>query len=253
VARNYYYLVASLREYALDAEQKGFDAVAVRQEIAAELSPADQGCLRDFYTFYDIANLIELHKGHGRLNALGCLSPEELEDRLKAELKEPDELSEGFEHRLWRQFYERCEQSPNGFIRAWYTFDRQLRNICTAWTLRKAGRDIAPELVAGDDIADALAHNSSIDFGLKNEVDYIEPLVAILENPNILEKERALDRLRWAQADRLAEFDTFSLNRILSVCAKTCIIHRWTGLDETVGNEMFLQLVGELTVKPVNM
>ena len=36
--KNYYCLVAGLREYALDAEVKGFDARAIREEILEELT-----------------------------------------------------------------------------------------------------------------------------------------------------------------------------------------------------------------------
>jgi hypothetical protein len=247
MSRHYYQIVASLREVALDSQAKGFDAAALRDTVAGELAPPDRELLRTFYAFYDTSNLIELKNGRTRLNPLGHLAAEELEERLREELKEPDEDSEGFERRLWRQFYDACERSDNDFIRKWYAFDRQLRNICAAWTARKTGRDIAPVLVGNEDINRSLANNPAADFGLKTEVDYIEPLVRILENTNLIEKERALDRLRWQMADELTEFDYFNLDKILAWCVKAALVQRWTALDATTGNAMFRQWVEELT------
>jgi hypothetical protein len=255
MAHNYYYLVAGLREYAVDADTKGFDALAVREEIAGELTPADRGHLREFYTFYDIANLIELKNGKSRFNPLGNLSREELEEQLKEEQKEPEEedayTGMPFEKRVWTRFYDACERSKNAFIREWYAFDRQLRNVAAAYTARKMGRDIEPELVGASDINTALARNSAADFGLKAEIDWIDTLVAILENKNMVEKERQLDLLRWNKADELTDFDYFNMNRILAYCAKINIIHRWMSLDPQIGNEMFIRLVEELTARNI--
>jgi hypothetical protein len=273
--KNYYYLVAGLREYAIDADTKGFDAVAVRDEIAGELSPADRQTLRDFYTFYDVVNLIALHSGKSRFDALGNFTREELEEELRRPERLPEHLAavitaynnkvkedksadvdesidteQPFEKTLWTRFYDACERSGNPFIRRWYAFDRQLRNVGAAYTARKIGRDIEPELVGAGDINTALTRNSAADFGLKAEIDYIDTLVAILENKNMVEKERALDLLKWNKADELTDFDYFNLNRILAYCVRIDIIHRWMSLDPRIGNEMFLRLVGELTTRP---
>ena len=40
--KNYYCLVASLREYTLEADKKGFDAREVIDEIRQELSKSDR-------------------------------------------------------------------------------------------------------------------------------------------------------------------------------------------------------------------
>lgn len=274
--RNYYYLVAGLREYSIDADTKGFDAVALRDEIAGELHTADRGYLCELYTFYDITNIISLWNGKGNSNALGNFGREELEEEMnrperlpqyigdvilayKNKVKEDksDEIDETidtglpFERTLWTRFYDACEKSKSPFIRRWYAFDKQLRNISAAYTARKQGRDIEPELVGQSDINAALARNSSADFGLKAEIDYIDQLVQILENKNMVDKERQLDLLRWNVADELTDFDYFTLNKILAYCVKINIIHRWMSLDKQIGNEMFLRLVDELTGREI--
>jgi len=276
MARNYYYLVAGLREYGIDTDTKGFDAVAIRDEISEELHASDREYLREFYTFYDITNIISLWNGKGNFNPLGNFSKEELEEEIRqpenlpryisdvilayknkvkedksVEVDETIDTDLPFERTLWTRFYEACAQSGSPFIRRWYAFDMQLRNISSAYTARKIGRDIESELVGHDEINTALARNSSADFGLKAEIDYIDSLLQILENKNLVEKERQLDLLRWNVADEMTDFDYFTMNKILAYCVKINIIHRWMSLDKQIGYEMFRRLVEELTGREI--
>ena len=57
---NYYCLVASLKEYTLDADTKGFDAKAVVEEILEELSAADAKAVRWLVGYYVCENIIAL-------------------------------------------------------------------------------------------------------------------------------------------------------------------------------------------------
>jgi len=277
VKHNYYYLVAGLRQIDLDADPKGFDAPALRREIAEGLTEADRANLREFYTLYDVANLIALREGRGGFSALGNLTRQELEDEIarpghllpapladvvraynhrvredkSQDIDETIDTDQPFEKALWARFYAMCDRSSSAFVRRWYAFDRQLRNIAAAWMARRNGWPVAPQLVGEGAINEALARNTAADFGLRAEVDYIERLLAILDNRDIVEKERALDRLRWDVADGLTEFDYFDLDKILAWCVGIDIVHRWMTLDAQVGRELFRRLVDELTVRPV--
>ena len=50
---DYYCLVAGLREYALDADTKGFDARAIVAEILDGVSARDAKQVRLLYGYYD--------------------------------------------------------------------------------------------------------------------------------------------------------------------------------------------------------
>ena len=274
--RNYYYLVAGLREYPIDADTKGFDVAAIRDDIAEGLHEADRRSLREFYTFYDVQNIIAVWNGKSAFNPLGNFPRQALEEEVarpenlpgyiadviiayKNRVKEDKSIDVDetidtavpFERTLWSRFYEHCARSHTPFVREWYAFDRQLRNISAAYTARKLGREIEPELVGDDGINSALARNSSTDFGLKAEIDYIDQLVQILENKNMVEKERQLDLLRWSKADELTDFDYFTMNKVLAYCVKINVIHRWMSLDKEIGNEMFLRLAEDLTGREI--
>ena len=79
----YYSLVAGLREYALDADTKGFDARAIIAEILENVSRADARQVRLLYGYYDCENLISLRNGRTAHNSLGNFTREELEQQLR--------------------------------------------------------------------------------------------------------------------------------------------------------------------------
>ncbi|MEF2792243.1 MAG: DUF2764 family protein, partial [Alistipes dispar] len=87
---DYYCLVAGLREYALDADTKGFDARAIVAEILDGVSVRDAKQVRLLYGYYDCENLAALRAGRAAHNPLGLLTREEL----AAELKSPKRLPE---------------------------------------------------------------------------------------------------------------------------------------------------------------
>ena len=71
---DYYCLVAGLREYALDADTKGFDARAIVAEILDGVSARDAKQVRLLYGYYDCENLAALRAGRAAHNPLGLLT-----------------------------------------------------------------------------------------------------------------------------------------------------------------------------------
>ena len=153
-ATNYYTLVAGLREYALDADTKGFDAAAIVAEIFEALTERDARQVRLLDAYYDCENLAALRAGRSAFSPLGNLSREELAEELKRPSRLPEELArvvrayndpEGedaetvdtarrFEKSLFAAYYDLCERKGCRFLRAWAVFDRNLRNLTAAVT-----------------------------------------------------------------------------------------------------------------------
>lgn len=280
MAKEYYSLVAGLEELILEADHKGFDAVALREEIIPELSKGDLRALRTFYAFYDVENVLAALSGKKTFNPLGNFSAEQLTEALEAlgqsqsesdtalpdwmvrtlqaykakdEGKSDDEIdtSKNLENALWNAFYEQCAASSNRFVREWFAFDKTLRNISAAYIARNRKWTVSDQLVGEDDIVKALSQSSASDFGLRGEIDYIESVIALLDNPNMLEKEQRLDQIRWTKAEELTTFDYFNLNTLLAYLAKANIIQRWTVLDRKQGEEMLKNLLAELSDKSI--
>lgn len=271
--KNYYCLVASLREYTLEADKKGFDARAVIDEIREELNKSDRNALELFYGYYDIENIIGLKAGRSRFNVLGNFSREELEQQMARPTALPQyvaevlrayadpeneeavgrvDLSLPIEHNLFTAYYKACAESGCGYLRAWAEFDRTLRNVCAAYAARRSGKDVDNVVVGGGVIAEALMRSSAADFGLKGEVDYLdEVMAAVADEQNLVEKERKIDRIRWSMSDELTEKDYFNINTILSYLSKLNIVQRWFSLDERVGRAMYDELIASLSGREV--
>lgn len=271
-AKNYYCLVAGLREYTLEADNKGFNAREVIDEISEELNKGDRHSLELFYGYYDIENIIGLKAGRSRFNPLGNFSREELEQQIaqpttlpqymtdvlrayadpEGEEAESIDVSLPIERNLYAAYYKACAESGCRYVREWAAFDRTLRNVCAAYAARRKGQEVEGVVVGNDDITEALARSSASDFGLKGELDYLdEVMAAVADEQNIVEKERKIDRIRWSMSDTLAEKDYFNINTILSYLSKLNIVQRWFALDERVGRAMYDELIASLSGREV--
>jgi len=266
----YYTLIAGLREYApAEAAPRGFDAPAIVGEVRDTLTEHDRRYLTLFYRYYDIQNIVGLLAGRVHFSALGNLTREELEEELKTPSRLPDyiyrivaahsnpddpeyddeERVGSIEKALYAAYYDECARSRCRFIREWYEFDRNLRNVSAAYTARRLGRPVAPEIVGEGFVADTLRRSSAADFGLGGELDYIDRVMAaVREDGNLIEKERVIDMLRWEMSDELTVFDYFNINAVLAYLAKVNIIYRWAALDPRTGEEMFQRLLAAMSV-----
>ena len=247
-ATQYYCLVASLKEYALDADTKGFDARAIVSGILEEVNRGDAREVRLLYGYYDCENIAALRAGRSAHNPLGNFTREELAEELKAPKRLPEavarvvrayadpegedaetvDTSRRFEKELFGAYYAACGKAGSRFLREWSAFDRNLRNVSAAVTARAAGRD----------------------FGLRGELPYIDAVIAAVnDEANLVEKEHKIDLIRWNEAAELATFDYFDVNAILSYLVRINIVARWTLLDAARGREMFARLLAELDGK----
>ncbi len=270
MSQNYYCLVSSLTEYAFDADHKAFDASALREEIRDQLTAGDTRAMDDLYTYYDIINLANRFNCNNiAFNSLGNipdgelvpeaevlpLLPKYLRGAARAFLApdpeaegEPVDTSAGFENTLLAAYYQAMRGSASGFLRQWCEFDMNVRNLSVAFLTRKAKKDISDAgLIGSNAITEAIRKSPASDFGLKGEVDYIDPLVQALETGDILDRERKMDLLRWKFADEITTFDYFNMDKVLAYLAKVNIIHRWMVLDKETGRQLFARLRRELS------
>ncbi len=269
-SRNYYSLVAGLREYALDADTKGFDAKGIVEEILDGVCASDASEVRLLYGYYDCENILALRAGRSAHNPLGNLSREELEQELKTPSRLPQgiarvvkayadpegeeaeevDTSRRFETTLFAAYYDACRRSRSRFLRVWSEFDRTLRNVMAALAARAASRPVEEVVVGGGDVAEQLQRSSAADFGLRGELPFIDSVIAAMnDEANLMEKERKIDLVRWEEASELATFDYFNINAILSYLVRINIVARWARLDAARGREMFNRLLAELDGK----
>ena len=268
--KNYYCLVAGLREYTLDADTKGFDAKEIVDEILEELSTADAAAVRLLYGYYDCENIIALRAGRAAYNPLGNIAREQLENELKQPALLPEavarvvraynepegewaeglDMTHSFEKAIFTAYYAECAASKCRFLREWAEFDRTLRSVAAAAVARTLDRTIDGVTVGGGDVVEQLHRSSAADFGLRGELAYIDAgIAAVNDEQNLVEKEHKIDLVRWDYAAELASFDYFNINAVLSYLVKINIVARWSILDVKRGREMLERLMAELDGK----
>ena len=264
---SYYTLVAGFREYALDSDTKGFDVKAILEEVFEALSSSDAKAVKLLYAYYDCENLISRHNGSSTYNPLGLLSSEEIDEELRQPSRliaplakvvrdyvlpadedgEDVDLSQPFAKALMTAYYKACAASGSRLLKEWSTADRTIRNIVAATLARRQGVAVESVVVGGDSVAAALSRSSAADFGLRTEIPYVEPLIAaVVDEHNMVEKERKIDNIRWSALSELSSFYYFDVNAVIAYLVKVNMVARWAALDAKVGRELFDRLVSEL-------
>jgi len=130
-------------------------------------------------------------------------------------------------------FHRAAAKIKNSFIRDYFAFDLEMRQLLATVSLLKEASAPANALQA-----------------VKNQSDLSARLFAALETEHIVEREQKLDRLRWERATEICTFHYFDIDVILCFLLKVSIVKRWMHLDKARGQKLFKELVTEIkTVK----
>ena len=111
--------------------------------------------------------------------------------------------------------------STNNFVNNWAARETQLRNA--AARLRAARRN--------KDAVDFIRNHSGFDLSIENKVE------EAFNQPNPLEREKAIDLIRWTFLDELAGTDPFSTNVLMAYALKLKIAERWAAMNQDQGQE----------------
>ncbi len=268
-SNEYICLVAGLHEYTLDSDTKSLNLESILEEVFDEFSKSDAESVRLLYGYYDCENIAAAYTGRTNYNPLGHLSKECIAEVIKGDEESmamlPSMVAEvvstyisndgntiegGFERALFAAYFAACGASKSKFLRRWSEADCNLRNVAAAITARVASRPIESVVVGEGGVVDQLLKSSAVDFGLRGELPYLDAVIsAVSDEPNMVEKERKIDLVRWELAEELAEGEYFSADFVMAYLAKVNIVARWRALDPELGRAMFEKLMKELSGK----
>jgi hypothetical protein len=276
MSRNYYYLVAGLPDLFLDQETKDFNIDRILEEFQEHLNPKDYELIQLINLPFDNENFLNfVLQRNKEFSSLGMFKKElyeELNENIllfpkyfqdfyasytgktleEENAEEADDLFEeervekGHEVRFYELFFDYICKQDNWFISKWFTYLFQLQNILSAISCRTIGIDAKEHLVGKGELIEALTRSQAPDFGLKRDIDYIDKLISITEIPDIMERERRIDLLKWDMVNELTLWEYFSTEYILGFMVKAQIVYRWSKLDSKVGQEMFKKLMADL-------
>lgn len=265
--REYTCLISSLPELIIDFDSKKFDFTAFRREIEENVHPDDYELVKILFYPYDNQNLLNtLLKKNLTFYKKGNFAQETLDERIKnrtlpkymkdfIEIFEndknedfPEEILKSYErdkeNLLQTLFYNEVLKTKSAFLRNWFTFDRELRNMQTAIIARRLQIDASNYFVGEN--AQVYARSASADFGMGSEIDWVNKVVQLAETSDTLERERKIDLFRWERIEELSVYNYFDIDAVLAFMQKADIADRWLSLDKQTGKQMFNSILKDL-------
>ncbi len=139
-----------------------------------------------------------------------------------------DVLIAGFDGaNLDLEFYQKALKAKNSFIRDYFKFDLNVRNAKVRYLNRALERPA----------------DTDIFMEAEGELEEAQKLDAVLNQEDILSRERGMDDLMWSKIESITTFDYFDINVILVFIARLNIVATWLNLDPETGKQMFARLV----------
>jgi hypothetical protein len=81
----------------------------------------------------------------------------------------------------------------------------------------------------------------------EEEVPFADSIFRVGEsNSEMLEKEKAFDRIRWDFLDEQTFFHYFTIEKIIGFLLKQIITERWLKLEPNTGKRLMQQLINDL-------
>lgn len=266
----YYCLVAGLHDISLDDGSPLPSFPNFVAELGPQLTHDDYTLLKFLRLPRDNRNLINLMENKGRpFEEGGNYGAEALESDLKCEDAIPSYLEIFFdakrrnhpvyrnmswEEQLNRLFYEETLRLPNRFLRDWFEFDLNFKNLLTALKCRESNLPLerrqrerleaaCTQVIIGEnEVTESILASNAPDFDLHSLFPEVDALLA-MKDADLVAREKVVDRLRWDWLSERSRFHEFDIETILTYCLKLEIAGRWDLLQEERGRKQFEDLL----------
>lgn len=269
----YYYLIAGLRDVKPTDNKISMTPSQVSEELLSAVSESDRRLLELYLLKHDNANLLSLLKGQeeerweeGGLYTISQLRdavdlikqegldaqtnlPTYMVNYISEYLDKTDEPVESkiySESRLSESYYRYLHTCPNKVIRGWFAFNENVKNLLTAANCRRLELDVTPYIIGDSEVAENLRTSKAKDWGLGSEIDYLNDVLRIAAESDVLSKERQLDDFRWKYLDEMILGHEFGIEHLFAFLVKLDIIARWCNLNAELGEQKLRSMIGEL-------
>lgn len=257
---NYYYFIAGLPEIFFDDKKLPFSLSEFMEYAEESLDSKSVDALRLIMLSNDNDMLLNILKKEDveeskytifsksqieselEQEEFSNLLPSYMLDFIRAYRLDKPEVKENPEKILIEHYYDYMMSYPNKFIRKYADFTLNVKNLVTALVAKKHGKDVEVEIIGDNDFARTIKKSNLKDFGMgDNELS--EKVISIMNNNNLVERERRLDGLVWDFLENETTFKYFSLDNIISFFIYLKIIDRWSTMKSDRGREIFMEMV----------
>lgn len=253
--KKYYYLVSSLPELHFGQFSQLQNIEYYFTYIHEELDEEDSQKVKYLFYPYDNRNLVNICLNKKTpWNPLANFTKEKLMQYLNESSTEiPSYLNEFYDnylkgiipdqefvlqHEMAAQFYNYALPRTEGFVHNWLVFNRDFRNILVAMSARQNKWSTENQFIGDNSVVTRLKTETSANFGMQADFPFIDYLLKLSEDHDIVEMEKQIDFLRWTKIDELCQFSGFGLDSVAAFMAKLIVVHRWTSLDIEKGKSV---------------
>ena len=131
--------------------------------------------------------------------------------------------------------------TSNTFLREYLAFEKLLRNVLAAIRARRKGLPPSDHILGEGEIVEQLGRSSAEDFGLGQEVPWIERLI---EARDPLQLEDTIEQILWDYLDEQSTQVYFDFEVILAYLLKLQLLEKRLALSEEWGMEIVRHLEG---------
>jgi hypothetical protein len=257
----YHYIIAGLPDIIFDDNRIKPDLGSFLIELKDQIPPADASLLSYIGFPNDNKHLINILSAKKQpFSQSGNFSEEVLRDEIKNPDLVPDYMQEfiaayesnsaiiqnlSWENQLNWLFYDDATSIENKFLKEWFTFEMDLRNILVAINCRREKEPLENHLICHNEVTELLLKSSAPDFALPSRVPWADELFAI-EFDNIPVSEERLARLRLQSLEEMADPELFNVETVMRVGISLSIAERWSLLDDQTGTEMLQNIIQDL-------
>lgn len=266
---NYYYLMAGLPDLKMSDAKPACSITSLREECEEMLSPKDKQLLYYYFLRWDCVNIVRLLKDpEAQIEPYGNFTMEQYQDLLTSarELtfnvhRYPSFLSvfvreyafnkdkKGFfaeDVMMYEYLQYVMKTCSNRMMVKWYQLNMDINNILTAMIARKNGWNVGDYIQGNNAVTEMIRTNSTKDFDLSFELDYVKELMQIVDEPDPVQKEKRIDAFKWNWLDEQTFFEPFNMDAVFAYFCKLEMLHRWEILDPEQGKETFRRIIDEL-------
>lgn len=266
--KEYHCLVAGLPDLFFNENKINIDSISFREQLQTELVLSDFELVKMIYLSYDNDNLLNLFLERKKpFNPAGNFSEQHLQQQLSLQDEPPELPDYMFQFLDWMKetekkelildaeivlqqlYFESILQTKNEFLRNWFLFQLNLNNILTTVNCIKYDYNIEGNVIQVNEnknVWSLLVGKKLKPELFEDEVPFFREIFKITETDlNWIEREKALDKLRWDYLDERTFFYYFTIEKILSYVIKLNIAERWIRLDKKTGKKLLDKLVNE--------
>jgi len=261
VGKQYYYLISGLRDLINDPGNRTVIIDEFIRFCEEELDSKDFIVLKKLFLFNDIKNIIARNSGIKDFVYPSYYSIEEFNEnekdtdsflpfiaeyfnnkrsdkRIYPDLNETDELI--------HLFYDHLNSDDSDFVKKYFEFELNLRNISNAISMRINGKIDREKLIYHGDYIENIIKSNTLDMGLADEFTFIPKLIEAYNTADLIKIEKTIDEIRWNWIEQETDLDFFGAPVVFGYMIKLISVERWLSIDTPKGKAVLDELINRI-------